>query len=166
MHKMGLIEDACCIRCAVPCADFMHRVWNCLGVPHFWNTVFDMLEEITGYSPECSPLTVLLGYVKDVPQDMRNLIALLLLLAKHQETMYWGWRLMPRRAGWLRDAAYCQEQLTAYWQLIPARSSPKYIGSPLEMYLSAWAREVKPAAAMGHGVTDPPDPPAAGVQAL
>ncbi|KAJ1117940.1 hypothetical protein NDU88_006135 [Pleurodeles waltl] len=78
-------------------------------------------------------MVALLGYVKDVPPGVCNLRAMLLLLAKR------GRRLVPHRAGWIRHVAYCQEQFTGSWELMPVRSHPSAMWAPLEHYLVAQA---------------------------
>ncbi|KAJ1119652.1 hypothetical protein NDU88_007837 [Pleurodeles waltl] len=80
--------------------------------------------------------------------------------------MHWSWRLTPQKACRLRDAAYCQEQLTAYWEVMPARSCPNDIWYPLDLYLRAHIGREDTVAAATLEVTDPQEIPATVSHAL
>ncbi|KAJ1185957.1 hypothetical protein NDU88_002743 [Pleurodeles waltl] len=60
-------------------------------------------------------------------------------------------RATPCKAEWLRDTAYCQEQLSLYWDVMPVRSRPKDIWSHLELYMKAQVTESGDVATMAEG---------------
>ncbi|KAJ1149666.1 hypothetical protein NDU88_002471 [Pleurodeles waltl] len=45
----------------------------------------------------------------------------------------------PRKADWLKDAAYCQKQRIAYWEMMRLRSHLTDIWLPLQMHLMSQA---------------------------
>ncbi|KAJ1120747.1 hypothetical protein NDU88_008898 [Pleurodeles waltl] len=80
--------DTRCVRCADLCANFLHLARNSPGCS-VSGSKRSILLTITGRVTERSPRGALLGYVKDVPSDMRKLTAMLLLLVKPRMAMPW-----------------------------------------------------------------------------
>ncbi|KAJ1122019.1 hypothetical protein NDU88_000525 [Pleurodeles waltl] len=82
-------------------------------------------------------LTVLalLGSVDTVLLAQRKLVGMLLLLTKRRVAICWGRGRPPQVSDWLRNAAFCREQLATFWELAPAGSSSRDIWAPLRSYL-------------------------------
>ncbi|KAJ1109563.1 hypothetical protein NDU88_006923 [Pleurodeles waltl] len=137
LHKMGLLEEARCIRCLMPCADFLHLVGDCLGVRSFWTTVFDAINERGDQLRRMSQVA-LLGYVREVLSELHKLITPLRLLEKRQMAMHWGHHSVPQKSAWLKDVVHCQDNMTAFWELNPIKLRPKDIWAPLKRYLRMW----------------------------
>ncbi|KAJ1083605.1 hypothetical protein NDU88_003762 [Pleurodeles waltl] len=134
---MGLRADACCERCCAPDAGFLHLAGECTEVHAFWVEVVRMIEAMSGLELPLSPRLALLGCVDAVRQFHRQLVGLLLLLAKRRVAMCWSRGRPPRGSDWLRNAPFCQEQLTIFWELTPEGSRPRDIWAPLRSFLDA-----------------------------
>ncbi|KAJ1117695.1 hypothetical protein NDU88_005892 [Pleurodeles waltl] len=134
---MGLCENACYERCCAPDAGFLHLAWECTEVHAFWVEVMRMIEEMTGLELPFSPRLALLGCVDEVRRTHRQLVGLLLLLAKRRVAMCWGQSRPPRGSDWLRDASFCQKQLTIFWEFTPEGSRTRDIWAPLRSFLDA-----------------------------
>ncbi|KAJ1128267.1 hypothetical protein NDU88_006646 [Pleurodeles waltl] len=134
---MGLRADDICVRCRAPAADFLHLAWACPELYVYWKTVFCEISEMIGQEISPSPVMALLGEMSGVQTAMRHLAGMMLLLAKRRVSICWGRIRSPRASDWLRDAAYCQEQLTNYWELMLAGSRPRDIWAPLRSYLES-----------------------------
>ncbi|KAJ1163451.1 hypothetical protein NDU88_003909 [Pleurodeles waltl] len=97
----------------------------------------DRFLEASGAPSEFRALEIaLLGYMDEVQGPHRRLVGLLMLLAKRRVAMCWGRGRAPRRSDWLRDAAFCHDQLLVFWELMPEGSRPKDIWAPLNEYLA------------------------------
>ncbi|KAJ1158094.1 hypothetical protein NDU88_010788 [Pleurodeles waltl] len=137
LHSMGLLADACCARCGTQDAGFLHLAWECAEVYNFWEEVWRSIAEMIELELPLSPKIALLGYMDEIQGPHRRLVGLLMLLAKRRVAMCWGQRRAPRRSEWLRDAAFCHDQLSVFWELMPEGSRPKDIWAPLNEYLAA-----------------------------
>lgn len=81
---MGLAQDASCRRYMAPQTTFIHLAWACPLIRNSWQNVPHALENRIPYTP----LTCLLGYVKDTPDTLRQ-TALLLFLVKRRVAIHW-----------------------------------------------------------------------------
>ncbi|KAJ1162423.1 hypothetical protein NDU88_002891 [Pleurodeles waltl] len=136
LHSMGLLADTCCARCGALDAGFFHLAWECAEVYKFWEEIRRSIVEMIEVEVPLSPKIALLGYMDEVQGPHRRLVGLLMLLAKRRVAMCWGRGRAPRRSDWLRDAAFCHDQLLVFWELMPEGSRPKDIWAPLNEYLA------------------------------
>lgn len=113
----------------------MHVAWDCPLIFKYWEEVSLTIRDITGHPLDCSPKVMLLGYVEHTKMEVRRLTAMLLVLAKRRLAIHWGSPRGPTIKAWLQDAAFCQEQLSNYWDLMPTASRRKDIWDPLVTWL-------------------------------
>ncbi|KAJ1128672.1 hypothetical protein NDU88_007047 [Pleurodeles waltl] len=76
-------------------------------------------------------------FAKTIPLKPDNTSVVDVERDEHRLAMQWGTHVVPLVADWLTDAAHCQEQLAAYWDLIALTSHLKDIWPPFEQYLHA-----------------------------
>ncbi|KAJ1142569.1 hypothetical protein NDU88_008883 [Pleurodeles waltl] len=132
---MGLQTDASCEKCHAPDDDFFHLAWQCGEVHDFWLEVAHVIGEMTGLKLALSPVLALLGSVDPMPPAQQKLVGMLLLLVMRRVAICWGRGRCAWVTVWLRDAAYCREQLETFWELAPEGSRPRDIWVPLREYL-------------------------------
>lgn len=135
LHKLGLRQDSKCWKCKQDNATFLHVTWDCPSIARFWEEVYGTIREVTGISLDCTSLVALLGYIEEAPPEKRRLTAIMFLLAKHRLAIHWGAFQSPCIKTWIQDIAYCQEQLAAFWDLMPMASHPKDISEPFVTWL-------------------------------
>lgn len=136
LYRIGLRDNSQCWKCGHSEADFLHMTWQCHPIAKFWDTILRYTKEITGLTIPASPLATLLGVLDPLPLVKTKLAGILLLMAKRQIALHWGTPTVPTAKEWLQSVTFCQIQITAYWELQPARLRPKDIWSPFVYWLS------------------------------
>lgn len=150
LFRMGLRPTAECWKCHTDHASFLHMVWNCPQIAAFWSDVFVTISNILTIDIQPTAKVGLLGYVKEVPVGVCKLLAMLLLLAKRRIAMTWGRSRLPLFKDWITDITFCQEQLVAFWELMPVASRSKGIWRRFVAWLQSTTDEPDEAMAVAN----------------
>ena len=93
MFKMGFTQSSTCTHCSQNTQDtYLHALWNCTPVQHFWAEITTLLTNILDCHIPLSPSLCLLGDLTIVNLNPEKSKSLLVALTIAKKTILMNWK--------------------------------------------------------------------------
>ena len=109
LHRMNPQLPQFCPRCKTEVGTLMHMFWVCPRLNHYWSSILEALNSITGIAIPAEPRLTLLGDTSIINLNLNKLkcIRIALITANKCIAMHWKDKQAPTFSRWINELASC-----------------------------------------------------------